>query len=124
MFTKFASYKVPPVMVSTHGSVVPLAMFILRPASRTSVVRCSCEKQFCFGCGREEHYTVPCLLVEGWENQAYHQDVKMKFMVILTKKCPKCKVDIEKEGGCQYMNCTKCRTEFCWHCLAICPRYT
>ena len=28
MFTKFASYKVPPVMVSTHGSVVPLAMFI------------------------------------------------------------------------------------------------
>ena len=28
MFTKFASYKVPPVMVSTHGSVVPLAMFV------------------------------------------------------------------------------------------------
>ena len=27
MFTKFASYKVPPVLVSTHGSVVPLAMF-------------------------------------------------------------------------------------------------
>ena len=27
LFTKFASYKVPPVMVSTHGSVVPLAMF-------------------------------------------------------------------------------------------------
>ena len=27
MFTKFASNKVPPVMVSTHGSVVPLAMF-------------------------------------------------------------------------------------------------
>ena len=88
------------------------------------MVSCSCGKQFCFGCGREEHYTVPCLLVEGWQNQAYHQDVKMKFMVILTKKCPKCKVDIEKEGGCQYMSCAKCRTEFCWHCLAICPRYT
>ena len=27
LFTKFVSYKVPPVMVSTHGSVVPLAMF-------------------------------------------------------------------------------------------------
>ena len=27
LFTKFASYKVPPVMVSTHGAVVPLAMF-------------------------------------------------------------------------------------------------
>ena len=29
MFTKFASYKVLPVMVSTHGSVVPLAMFLI-----------------------------------------------------------------------------------------------
>ena len=28
LLTKFASYKVPPVMVSTHGSVVPLAMFL------------------------------------------------------------------------------------------------
>ena len=27
LLTKFASYKVPPVMVSTHGSVVPRAMF-------------------------------------------------------------------------------------------------
>ena len=29
LFNKFASYKVPPVMVSTHGSVVPLAMFVV-----------------------------------------------------------------------------------------------
>ena len=28
MLTKFASYKLLPVMVSTHGSVVPLAMFL------------------------------------------------------------------------------------------------
>ena len=34
MFTKFASYKVPPVMVSTHGSVVPLAMFVFLAAVR------------------------------------------------------------------------------------------
>ena len=27
LLTKLASYKVPLVMVSTHGSVVPLAMF-------------------------------------------------------------------------------------------------
>ena len=28
LLTKLASYKVPLVMVSTHGSVVPLAMFL------------------------------------------------------------------------------------------------
>ena len=32
LLTKFASFKVPPVMVSTHGSVVPLAMFINCPS--------------------------------------------------------------------------------------------
>ena len=30
LLTKFAIYKVPPVMLSTHGSVVPLAMFVLK----------------------------------------------------------------------------------------------
>ena len=35
MFTKFASYKVPPVMVSTHGSVVPLAMFLSKGPERS-----------------------------------------------------------------------------------------
>ena len=29
LLTKFARYKVPPVMVSTHGSVVLLAMFFV-----------------------------------------------------------------------------------------------
>jgi len=41
MFTKFASYKVPPVMVSTHGSVVPLAMFfvyIVKTMPRRSII--------------------------------------------------------------------------------------
>ena len=38
MFTKFASNKVPPVMVSTHGSVVPLAMFLKFSHNESKVV--------------------------------------------------------------------------------------
>ena len=38
IFTKFASYKVPPVMVSTHGSVVPLAMFYHHSERKKSVL--------------------------------------------------------------------------------------
>lgn len=33
-----------------------------------------------------------------------------------TKPCPGCGVRIEKNGGCDYMQCPLCKTEFCWLC--------
>jgi hypothetical protein len=34
-----------------------------------------------------------------------------------TKKCPRCQTAIEKDEGCNHMNCRKCRKEFCWICM-------
>jgi len=31
-----------------------------------------------------------------------------------TKKCPKCSVRIEKNGGCDHMCCTICKEDFFW----------
>ena len=31
-----------------------------------------------------------------------------------TKPCPKCKVPIEKDGGCDHMYCTRCKENWCW----------
>eukprot|EP00091_Calanus_sinicus_P016768 TRINITY_DN36319_c0_g1_i1.p2 TRINITY_DN36319_c0_g1~~TRINITY_DN36319_c0_g1_i1.p2 ORF type:complete len:105 (-),score=20.81 TRINITY_DN36319_c0_g1_i1:405-719(-) len=33
------------------------------------------------------------------------------------EKCPKCKTDIEKDGGCLHMHCSRCKSDFCWKCL-------
>lgn len=34
-----------------------------------------------------------------------------------TKPCPKCNVRVQKDGGCFYMQCLRCRHAFCWQCL-------
>ncbi|KAG7176365.1 E3 ubiquitin-protein ligase RNF144A-A-like [Homarus americanus] len=34
------------------------------------------------------------------------------------KRCPSCKVPIERDAGCAQMLCKKCKHVFCWYCLA------
>lgn len=34
-----------------------------------------------------------------------------------TKPCPGCHSNIEKQGGCMHMTCSKCRHQFCWVCM-------
>ncbi|GIY69792.1 potential E3 ubiquitin-protein ligase ariadne-2 [Caerostris extrusa] len=33
--------------------------------------------------------------------------------------CPKCSICIEKNGGCNHMQCYSCKFDFCWMCLGI-----
>lgn len=39
------------------------------------------------------------------------------FLVRCTKPCPRCRVPIEKTGGCTSMMCFHCKFKFCWNCL-------
>lgn len=38
-----------------------------------------------------------------------------------SKTCPHCFSHIEKNGGCNYMYCSRCQRTFCWACLAKNP---
>jgi len=49
-------------------------------------------------------------LLEGWAEG--NKDVK---------KCPKCKILIEKNGGCNHMTCPKCEVHICWRCVGVFP---
>lgn len=40
----------------------------------------------------------------------------LKTLMKTTKRCPNCKVRIEKSGGCDVMRC-RCGHKFCWCCL-------
>ena len=39
-----------------------------------------------------------------------------KWMKRNSKRCPNCKTPINKNGGCNHMQCTRCNQHFCWAC--------
>ncbi|XP_031635616.1 potential E3 ubiquitin-protein ligase ariadne-1-like [Contarinia nasturtii] len=91
-------------------------------ASFTPIYRlnctCKCGHGFCFECRNSHHEPIPCDLYKIWLQ--YMTDPTYQYMSKNTKACPKCGCLIEKNMGCSYMFCTRCRTEFCWTCFKKC----
>jgi len=74
------------------------------------VAKCTgCSTVFCFRCGEGPH-------VDQNECTAATPSLKNTNQQRI-KSCPKCSVQIEKNGGCNHMTCRQCRHEFCWICL-------
>mmetsp|Transcript_1951 Transcript_1951/g.3722 ORF Transcript_1951/g.3722 Transcript_1951/m.3722 type:complete len:319 (+) Transcript_1951:881-1837(+) len=87
-------------------------------ADNDITVTCTeCCSQFCFRCGKPDHTMLSCEMLEAWQIQCNSDMENYLWIVSNTKKCPKCKNRIEKNGGCMHMSCKMCRHGFCWHCL-------
>jgi len=85
------------------------------------IFRCRlCFMSVCVSCG-EDHEGLSCdewkayrdpdareRLLERWAEGSEH-----------VKKCPECKILIEKNGGCNHMTCPKCGVHICWRCMGV-----
>ncbi|XP_070497948.1 E3 ubiquitin-protein ligase ariadne-1-like [Chironomus tepperi] len=80
-------------------------------------VQCTCGLIFCFQCGIDLHEPVMCETVIKWEQLSKTESLSSKWIHENTKNCPSCKSPIQKNGGCNHMNCPKCKFDFCWACL-------
>jgi len=63
----------------------------------------SCALQFCAACHGSPHPGRSC--AEAGEGAAI-------------KRCPMCRVPIERDAGCAQMMCRRCKHLFCWYCMA------
>jgi ariadne-1 len=90
-------------------------------ANRRQPVRCKCGFEFCFRCADfniGDHVPVTCENLELWMRKASDESENVNWLLANTKKCPKCRSPIEKNGGCMHMTCriASCAYEFCWLC--------
>eukprot|EP01102_Stenamoeba_stenopodia_P016341 TRINITY_DN5702_c0_g1_i2.p1 TRINITY_DN5702_c0_g1~~TRINITY_DN5702_c0_g1_i2.p1 ORF type:complete len:765 (-),score=168.92 TRINITY_DN5702_c0_g1_i2:88-2382(-) len=82
-------------------------------------VRCKCSRYFCFRCGEEGHAPALCDMFKDWvvKNSGGDEALNQKFLAVISRPCPACKANIEKNGGCNHMTCQKCGYHFCWLCM-------
>ncbi|XP_041951685.1 probable E3 ubiquitin-protein ligase RNF144A-B [Alosa sapidissima] len=84
-------------------------------------VRCLvCSTEFCSACRTQWHQDQPCQ-ESGLITSLLPGDIspfcKIEDEDAPIKRCPRCKVYIERDEGCAQMMCKSCKHAFCWYCL-------
>lgn len=90
-----------------------------------SMGTCSkCCWSSCFNCNfPEAHYPASCSHMSQWmDDGGYYEGMSMEaqskhLAKLISKRCPSCQAQIEKNEGCLHMTCAKCNHGFCWRCL-------
>nr|XP_035970421.1 E3 ubiquitin-protein ligase RNF144A isoform X3 [Halichoerus grypus] len=84
------------------------------------LVQCkACDMEFCSACKASWHpgqgcpESLPTTFLPGETSSAF----KLEEDDAPIKRCPKCKVYIERDEGCAQMMCKNCKHAFCWYCL-------
>mmetsp|Transcript_205 Transcript_205/g.189 ORF Transcript_205/g.189 Transcript_205/m.189 type:complete len:508 (+) Transcript_205:201-1724(+) len=85
--------------------------------SGVTVVTCACSHPFCFRCGEQAHDPCTCDHLKEWLEKCQNESETANWILANTKKCPECQARIEKNQGCNHMNCKVCKHEFCWICM-------
>lgn len=83
-------------------------------------VQCICGMRFCYECQdamRGDHAPASCKDTDAWMSKFKSEADNVLWMKVHCKPCPKCRVQVEKNGGCNHHTCAKCRHEYCWLCL-------
>jgi ariadne-1 len=94
-----------------------VALIVEHSDNNINITCSDCSHEFCFRCGDPCHTPLTCELLAQWQLKCRSESENALWIATNTKRCPKCKNRIEKNGGCMHMSCKMCRHGFCWHCL-------
>uniref|UniRef100_A0A3P8XEI3 Ankyrin repeat and IBR domain-containing protein 1 n=1 Tax=Esox lucius TaxID=8010 RepID=A0A3P8XEI3_ESOLU len=101
------------------------------PLLRAPAVDCGKGHLFCWECQGEAHEPCDCDTWKMWlakvtemrpqelagVSEAYEDAANCLWLLTNAKPCANCKSPIQKNEGCNHMQCAKCKYDFCWICL-------
>lgn len=76
-----------------------------------------CKTSFCFACCQDYNCPTDCETIKQWLTKCSDDTETANYISANTKTCPQCHTCIEKNGGCNHIQCSKCKHNFCWMCL-------
>ncbi|EME44851.1 hypothetical protein DOTSEDRAFT_169860 [Dothistroma septosporum NZE10] len=78
-----------------------------------------CGARACVSCDRPYHEGEICAAYQDRvKDRTEEEDKSLRAIERITRKCPNCKKNIQKNGGCRAMQCAACNVDFCWTCLS------
>ena len=94
---------------------------IYRRQTDKTMLQCpSCFSEICPACDEEPHEGMTCQEKRQHKNPEEQERLLNELAASGgMKKCPQCRVRIEKSEGSNHMECSRCHTHFCWRCMGI-----
>ncbi|XP_045199868.2 uncharacterized protein LOC123554058 [Mercenaria mercenaria] len=105
-----------------HFCLTPDCVIIYRATSNGGMFVCPmCRMKICTSCHALYHEGLTCAMYkmakkEGDSVLEWHKEDPLH-----RRMCPNCGFGIEKTGGCDHMECTLCKANICWKCMAYFP---
>uniref|UniRef100_A0A671XBK8 Ankyrin repeat and IBR domain-containing protein 1 n=1 Tax=Sparus aurata TaxID=8175 RepID=A0A671XBK8_SPAAU len=119
------------VRLNTQGPGTSTSDALSFPLLRAPAVDCGKGHLFCWECQGEAHEPCDCETWKLWlqkvnemkpeelagVSEAYEDAANCLWLLSNSKPCANCKSPIQKNEGCNHMQCAKCKYDFCWICL-------
>ncbi|XP_051949253.1 ankyrin repeat and IBR domain-containing protein 1-like isoform X1 [Xyrauchen texanus] len=101
------------------------------PLLKAPAVDCGKGHLFCWECLCDAHEPCDCETWKMWlqkvsemkpeelagVSEAFEDAANCLWLLTNSKPCANCKSPIQKNEGCNHMQCAKCKYDFCWICL-------
>ncbi|XP_074048930.1 ankyrin repeat and IBR domain-containing protein 1 isoform X2 [Macrotis lagotis] len=119
------------VRLTKQGSDTSASDSLSFPLLSAPAVDCGKGHLFCWECLGEAHEPCDCQIWKNWlqkitemkpeelvgVSEAYEDAANCLWLLTNSKPCANCKSPIQKNEGCNHMQCAKCKYDFCWICL-------